>query len=139
MYTDFRPTPLQHYVFPAGGDGLYMVVDEKSTFREDNFQKAVTVLTEAAQEGAAAKRKGKKGAKGQTALESEESDIYKLVRMIMERQYDPVSGPPLLDSSGGPSQGACHLKSSLLLLLQPHLHCQCILGLHADCVLFACR
>ena len=23
VYTDFRPTPLQHYVFPAGGDGAF--------------------------------------------------------------------------------------------------------------------
>ena len=29
VYTDFRPTPLQHYIFPAGGDGLFLVVDEK--------------------------------------------------------------------------------------------------------------
>lgn len=29
VYTDFRPTPLQHYVYPAGGDGLFLVVDEK--------------------------------------------------------------------------------------------------------------
>ena len=29
MYTDFRPTPLQHYIFPAGGDGVYLVVDEE--------------------------------------------------------------------------------------------------------------
>ena len=28
VYTDFRPTPLQHYIFPAGGDGLHLVVDE---------------------------------------------------------------------------------------------------------------
>jgi ATP-dependent RNA helicase DOB1 len=41
VYTDYRPTPLQHYIFPAGGDGLFLVVDEKSTFREDNFQKAL--------------------------------------------------------------------------------------------------
>ena len=34
MYTDFRPTPLQHYLFPAGADSLYMVVDERSRFRE---------------------------------------------------------------------------------------------------------
>jgi ATP-dependent helicase YprA (DUF1998 family) len=33
VYTDYRPTPLQHYVFPAGGDGLYLVVDEKGNFR----------------------------------------------------------------------------------------------------------
>ena len=29
MYTDYRPTPLQHYLFPAGADGLYLVVDEQ--------------------------------------------------------------------------------------------------------------
>ena len=45
MYTDYRPTPLQHYMFPAGGDGLYMIVDERGVFREDSFQKAVAALT----------------------------------------------------------------------------------------------
>ena len=25
VYTDFRPTPLQHYAFPVGGSGLYLV------------------------------------------------------------------------------------------------------------------
>ncbi|CAN1323959.1 DExH-box ATP-dependent RNA helicase DExH10 [Linum perenne] len=39
VYTDFRPTPLQHYVFPRGGSGLYLVVDENEQFREDNFMK----------------------------------------------------------------------------------------------------
>ena len=29
VYTDYRPVPLQHYLFPAGADGLYLVVDEK--------------------------------------------------------------------------------------------------------------
>ena len=29
VYTDFRPVPLQHYMFPAGGDGLHLVVDER--------------------------------------------------------------------------------------------------------------
>lgn len=46
VYTDFRPTPLQHYLFPSGGDGIYMVVNEKSEFKEDNFQKAMGMLTE---------------------------------------------------------------------------------------------
>ena len=31
VYTDFRPTPLQHYLYPSGGDGLYLVQDEKVT------------------------------------------------------------------------------------------------------------
>ena len=37
--TNYRPTPLQHYMFPVGGEGLQMVVDEASTFREDSFQR----------------------------------------------------------------------------------------------------
>ena len=90
VYTDFRPTPLQHYVFPSGGDGLYMVVDEKSTFRDDNFQKAVAALTEAADAKAAKRSKGGKKGGGKSEGDAEQSDIYKIVRMIMERQYDPV-------------------------------------------------
>jgi ATP-dependent RNA helicase DOB1 len=44
VYTDYRPTPLQHYLFPDGGDGIHLVVDEKSIFRQDNFQKAIASL-----------------------------------------------------------------------------------------------
>lgn len=29
VYTDYRPVPLQHYIFPAEGTGLHLVVDEK--------------------------------------------------------------------------------------------------------------
>jgi ATP-dependent RNA helicase DOB1 len=29
VYTDYRPVPLQHYVYPTGAEGLYLVVDEK--------------------------------------------------------------------------------------------------------------
>jgi superfamily II RNA helicase len=53
VYTDYRPTPLQHFIFPSGGDGLYLVVDERGTFREDNFQKAVAALTNTATDGGA--------------------------------------------------------------------------------------
>lgn len=28
VYTDYRPTPLQHFIFVAGGQGIHMVVDE---------------------------------------------------------------------------------------------------------------
>jgi ATP-dependent RNA helicase DOB1 len=44
VYTDFRPTPLQHYIFPAGAEGIYMVVDEKGQFHEENFQKSLSQL-----------------------------------------------------------------------------------------------
>lgn len=87
VYTDFRPTPLQHYVFPARGQGLYLVVDEKGAFREEGFSKAVAAL---ADNGAQRAKKGdKRGAA--TNGDAEQSDIFKIVRLIMERGYDPVS------------------------------------------------
>lgn len=89
VYTDYRPTPLQHYIFPSGGDGLYLVVDEKGKFREDSFQKGLNSLVPAS-EGDKKKENGKwqKGlAMGRVG---EESDIFKMVKMIIQRQYDPV-------------------------------------------------
>jgi ATP-dependent RNA helicase DOB1 len=44
IYTDYRPVPLQHYMFPAGGEGIFLVVDENGTFKEDNFSKALAAL-----------------------------------------------------------------------------------------------
>jgi len=32
VYTEYRPTPLQHYIFPAGGDGIHLVVDENVSY-----------------------------------------------------------------------------------------------------------
>lgn len=46
VYTDFRPTPLQHYFFPAGADGIHLIVDEKGNFREENFNRAMTSIAE---------------------------------------------------------------------------------------------
>jgi ATP-dependent RNA helicase DOB1 len=89
VYTDYRPTPLQHYIFPSGSEGLYLVVDEKGKFREDSFQKALNALVPAAD----GDRK-KENAKWQKGLvlgkAAEESDIFKMVKMIIQRQYDPV-------------------------------------------------
>lgn len=67
VYTDFRPTPLQHYLFPAGGDGIHLVVDEKGIFREENFQKAMGALGEkAADDPAAPSTKKDRSKKGQS-------------------------------------------------------------------------
>ncbi|KAK4984435.1 ATP-dependent RNA helicase mtr4 [Elasticomyces elasticus] len=95
VYTDFRPTPLQHYLFPAGADGIHLVVDEKGVFREENFQKAMTAIAEKAGDDGSdplAKRKGRgkdkkinKGGKNDGP-----SDIYKIVKMIMMKNYNPV-------------------------------------------------
>ncbi|KAF2833537.1 antiviral helicase [Ophiobolus disseminans] len=94
VYTDFRPTPLQHYFFPQGADGIHLVVDEKGMFREENFQKAMSTI--AAKGGTApddhlAKQKGKgKNKKTKTGGNKEQTDIYKIVKMIMVKSYNPV-------------------------------------------------
>ncbi|XP_076946551.1 DExH-box ATP-dependent RNA helicase DExH9-like isoform X2 [Bidens hawaiensis] len=86
VYTDYRPTPLQHYLFPTGGDGLYLVVDEKGKFREDSFQKALNALVPVNE-----KKDGGKFQKGLVnGRGGENSDIFKMVKMIIQRQYDPV-------------------------------------------------
>lgn len=83
VYTDFRPTPLQHYVFPMGGIGLYLVVDENEQFREDNFvklqdtfskQKLVTKIKGANGKASGRLAKGGSGSGG--------SDIYKIVKVF---------------------------------------------------------
>nr|GEU73064.1 DExH-box ATP-dependent RNA helicase DExH9 [Tanacetum cinerariifolium] len=86
VYTDYRPTPLQHYLFPTGGDGLYLVVDEKGKFREDSFQKALNALVFTND-----KKDNGKWQKGMVnGRAGEDSDIFKMVKMIIQRQYDPV-------------------------------------------------
>ncbi|KAL9339836.1 hypothetical protein Peur_068851 [Populus x canadensis] len=91
VYTDFRPTPLQHYVFPVGGAGLYLVVDESEQFREDNFMKLQDPFSKQkigeGNKSANGKASGRI-AKGGNA--SGGSDIYKIVKMIMERKFQPV-------------------------------------------------
>lgn len=86
VYTDYRPTPLQHYIFPAGGDGIHLVVDEKGNFKEDNFNNAMNVLLSA---GDAAKgdQRGRKGGMSQNASQT---NIFKIVKMVMEKNFAPV-------------------------------------------------
>lgn len=89
VYTDYRPTPLQHYIFPAGGHGLYLVVDEKGKFREDSFHKALNSLVPTG-EGDKRRENGKRQKGSVAGKVGEESDIFKMVKMIIQRQYDPV-------------------------------------------------
>jgi ATP-dependent RNA helicase DOB1 len=82
VYTDYRPTPLQHYLFPQNGDGIHLIVDEKSNFRQDNFQKAIGALETAATKGDFSNVKRVK-AKPTT-------DLFKIIKMINSKNYHPV-------------------------------------------------
>lgn len=87
VYTDYRPTPLEHFIFPAGGDGIHLVVDIEGRFKDDNFNRAMSVLQNS---GDASKgdQKGRKG--GSRSGSGETTNIFKMVKMIMERNFAPV-------------------------------------------------
>ena len=97
VYTNYRPTPLQHYIFPQGGDGLHLVVDERGKFREANFQKAMATLQSGNVDAAGAdamlnsgnskkrKRGGGGGKKG-----GQFTDLHRIVKLIMDRNLNPV-------------------------------------------------
>lgn len=87
VYTDYRPTPLQHFLYPAGSEGIFLVVDDKNTFREDAFSKAIGALDE--EKGGSGSSSRKAGSNG-GAQKKEASDVNKLIGMITERNLDPA-------------------------------------------------
>lgn len=114
VYTDFRPTPLQHYVFPVGGSGLYLVVDENESFREDNYVKLQDTFAKPKQNDGSRSGNGKANgriAKGGSG--SGGSDIYKIVKV-----YD-------------------HCSSLLLNFDRAHLHFPCLGTVFANVAIFS--
>ena len=98
VYTDMRPVPLQHYIFPALGDGLHLVVDENGAFCNDNFQKALASLTPenmrllAAAQGQSGSAGGGPGGRKKKggANSSVAPDCQRIVKMLLERHYNPL-------------------------------------------------
>lgn len=114
VYTEYRPVPLQHFLFPAAAEGLYLVVDEQGRFREDNFQKAMSLLQQASGEGngwlgrgaseyciynclmfaccpleeaaTAALSSSSKKKKPSKLLHT---DLFRVVKLVMDRDLDP--------------------------------------------------
>ena len=102
VFTNYRPTPLQHYMFPGGGEGLFLVVDEKGRFLQDKFEAAMAaigglagsgkdsgMLREQVLEGTGGRNRA--AAKARAARRGgKQQDLFRIVKMIMERHYDPV-------------------------------------------------
>lgn len=92
IYTDTRPVPLQHYLFPAGGDGLHLIIDGKGNFRNEPFERAMNEMGGSKGDHGSGAANGslvkKRGRTGQQA--AGKSDCFKVVKMIMERDFYPV-------------------------------------------------
>ena len=98
VYTDFRPTPLEHYIFPSGGDGVYLCYDRENTFRQENFLKAINAVAPAS-DGYASGRVANRGSGDDTGGDAKAgkggsktgagSDIQKIIKMVTTKNYDP--------------------------------------------------
>jgi hypothetical protein len=64
----------------------HLQVDKSGQFREDSFQKAIALAANSSAAQIATKQKKKTD-------QGEDSDIYKLVHILVERCLDPVCLP----------------------------------------------
>lgn len=84
VYTDYRPTPLEHYVFPVGGDCLHMVVNDKGEFNDRNFELAMKLISNPGM----TKKTENARFRGRNA-EGKDTGILKIIRMVMEKNLSP--------------------------------------------------
>lgn len=83
VYTEYRPTPLQHYMYPSNGDGIHLIVNEAGKFSDDNFHEVMKTLgtSNLEEEVLTTKKKRKRSNK--------EQDLTNLVNMIMNQGFGP--------------------------------------------------
>jgi ATP-dependent RNA helicase DOB1 len=89
VHTDFRPTPLQHFLYPQGADGIFLVVDESGSFRDDNFRRAMQAIgSDGAKngEGAQAQEAKSRAQKGKQKTQP----IMNIIRLVMDKKMYPV-------------------------------------------------
>lgn len=77
---------MQHYIFPTGGKGIHLIVDEKGNFREQNFAKAIAVLEEDLDLGKIVEDKKNKKKQSKMTMQQE---MKKLITLIIDKGLDP--------------------------------------------------
>jgi len=101
VYTDTRPTPLQHLCYPVGGEkrnkegrpakkaGLYLVVDEQRNFNDNNFRRMMQFFD---LEGSTQAKKGRPGQAGGggTGPSRMTEDVLEVVRCCKAQDMTPA-------------------------------------------------
>ena len=100
IYTEFRPVPLQHYVYPSNSDDIILIVDEKGNFKDDNFNKSLAQISTKINpdnkgdinnnKNILAELNDKSLNQKEKKLKTEEEDIKALVDLITENDLDPA-------------------------------------------------
>ncbi len=99
IYTEFRPVPLQHYVYPTGSDDIYLTVDEKGNFKEENFNKALSqISSNISMDNTDLNSNNKnilnqlnnKGLSSQEKkIKNDEEDVKRVIELITSNDLDP--------------------------------------------------
>jgi ATP-dependent RNA helicase DOB1 len=79
--TNHRPTPLCHYLFPTGGEGLYLAVDEKGTFKADNVAQARAAMTVGPE---------RRNDDNQQRNKASGNDLVRLVQLMILKDWLPI-------------------------------------------------
>jgi len=85
--TDYRPTPLQHYVFPVGGQGLYLAMDEWGDFKQHNYSQALTSVVPGFDPAAPAAPRSQVP---ETRRLNEMEDCARIISLLTERRWQPA-------------------------------------------------
>ena len=96
IYTEFRPVPLLHYVYPSNSDDIILVVDEKGNFKEDNFNKALGSISTTINpdinnnKNILEKINNKYIDSKEKKIRTEEEDIKGIIDLVIENDLDPA-------------------------------------------------
>lgn len=110
IYTEQRPVPLRHYVYPSGSGALFMVLDEKKIFREESYHRACAQLKGKEGDGdgggggrggggrggggrgrgGGGRGGGGRGGGAQSSSSDTAADLRRVIEAIKRRSMDPV-------------------------------------------------
>ncbi|KAI4837469.1 ATP-dependent RNA helicase MTR4 [Plasmodium brasilianum] len=90
VYTDYRPTPLQHYIFPTSSESVFLICDENKEFKRDNFIKAVNAIKEKMNMSEDNLQRNNNINKYAKKMRKNTYDIEKIVQMCHSRNYTPL-------------------------------------------------
>lgn len=95
VHTNRRPTPLHHYVFPFGGDGIHLVADADGNFLSAGFNRACRAFQDPQMTDAEVglfQRPNKKGRHEGTTLSTrqQKNSVRQVVELLVERDMAPL-------------------------------------------------
>ncbi|EUD66288.1 hypothetical protein C922_03204 [Plasmodium inui San Antonio 1] len=89
VYTDYRPTPLQHYIYPTSSESVFLICDENKDFKKNNFIKAVNAIKEKMNTSEDNQHQNGNSKHNKRARKNV-YDIEKIVQMCHSRNYTPL-------------------------------------------------